>query len=75
MVYNKIDQLKSDEHGLDETPMPLEQLKASFLNGKEPPSVFISAIKKQHLDDLREVLGKQVAKKYYKIYPHYLKGY
>ena len=74
MVYNKIDQLHPENLGHEGEAITLEQLKASFLNGKEPPSVFISALKKQHLGQLREVLGKQVAKKYYTIYPHYLDG-
>ncbi|MGI9545040.1 MAG: GTPase HflX [Cyclobacteriaceae bacterium] len=74
MVYNKIDQYQTKNHIDEEEPVTLDQLKASFLNGKEPPAVFVSALKKQHLDHLREVLGKEVAKKYYTIYPHYLNG-
>ena len=74
MIYNKIDQFHPDSPDPEGEPVTLEQLKASFLNRKEPPAVFVSALKKQHLDQLREVLGKEVAKKYYTIYPHYLKG-
>lgn len=68
-VFNKIDALPPVE---DESE---EKTRFDYLRhmGREKDDhVFISALKKQHIDKLREVIYKQVKKKHFKIFPNYL---
>jgi len=77
LVFNKIDQLKplddelSDE--MDNPPPTLEELKNTYLGKGENSSVFISAINKDNIDEFKEVLMEKVKKRYYTIFPNYLK--
>lgn len=81
-VYNKIDiwqeqqeaeeAEKLNDHDYldgDLTPLP----EATYLNEGED-TVFISAVKKQNIDCLRERLYEKVADKFYTIYPNYQKN-
>lgn len=61
-VYNKIDKLEETEES------------ESLLNGKNSKSVFMSAVKKENLDRLREVILKEVRKVHMKIYPNYVQN-
>ncbi len=61
-VYNKIDKLEETE------------ATESLLNGKNGESVFMSAVKKENLDRLREVILKEVRKVHMKIYPNYMQN-
>ncbi len=76
LVFNKIDQYKNPEIGefdLIESKIPtLEALKQMYL-GKLPKAIFISAVQKENISELRELLFREVAEKYYTIYPNYLK--
>jgi GTP-binding protein HflX len=73
-VFNKIDQYSYDpeERPFDEdTPRPLEELKASYIAKGEHASIFISAIKKTNIDELRSQVADLVKEKHYQIFPNY----
>lgn len=79
MVFNKIDLLQPHsgngeevEEG-QEPPMTLEQLKSTFMGKGETSTVFISAEKRENLDDLRKAIFEKVEKRHYTIFPNYLK--
>lgn len=76
LVFNKIDQYKKQEHEefdfvTNGTPS-LQDLKQMYL-GKQPRAIFISATQKENIQELRNLILQEVAKKYYTIYPNYLK--
>jgi GTP-binding protein HflX len=73
LVYNKIDRINGafQERFDLEPPVDQKQLKASFMN-EESDVVFISAHKKENIDELRETIYDKVTKKHYSIYPNYL---
>lgn len=79
IVFNKIDQFKHDidEEILEEMenpPVTLEELKQTYMAKEDVKSVFISATKKQNIDELRSVLLEGVMEKHMKIFPNYLKN-
>lgn len=66
MVFNKIDRYNPEEHswfseeeGID-IPVPLEQLKRTWMAKVNSPTVFISAAKKLNIEELRSKLLKTV---------------
>ncbi|WP_224994498.1 GTPase HflX [Cesiribacter sp. SM1] len=67
MVYNKVDAMPEEERlNIQETGVPEES---------EQPvvdRVFISALKKQNIEVLREAVNEQVKERHYQIYPNYL---
>lgn len=68
-VFNKIDALPPAE---DESE---EKNRFEYLHhiGRPKDSyVFISALKKENIDELRSIIYKQVKKKHFKIFPNYL---
>ncbi len=74
LVFNKIDNYKYDpeDKPFDESsPVPLEELKESYLNKSEKDAIFISAIKKQNIKELREVIADHVKERHYMIFPNY----
>ncbi len=74
LVFNKIDNYKYDpeDRPFDEnTPVPLEELKATYLSKSDKEAIFISAAKKQNIRELREILADHVKEKYYMIFPNY----
>lgn len=75
LVFNKIDQYKNpegDEFEIAQSKVPtLEALKQMYI-GKLPKAIFISAVEKENINELRQLLFKEVAEKYYTIYPNYL---
>ena len=73
LVYNKIDQLNGqfEERFELDNPVSLDQLKATFMNSGSD-TVFISAAKKLHIEELREALYYKVSKLHFTIYPNYL---
>lgn len=85
MVFNKIDNYKPfdeenylDEDGLDAAPPELttgeltEQLKRSYMAQKAEHTVFISAEKKENLDELRDMIFKLVKERHFTIYPNWV---
>lgn len=77
LVLNKIDAYQNpalengapfEKHGGKPT---LEQLKATYLN-RMPRAVCISAAQKINIDELRQMMMQEIAKKYFSIYPNFL---
>lgn len=71
-VFNKIDQFRNKEYPPfeDHPPATLEEWKNTYL-AKQQKAVFISAVLKQNIDELRKILFKEVEKRYYEIYPNF----
>jgi len=79
MVFNKIDQFKNDIdpeilEEMENPPLSLDQLKASYIGKGETEAVFISATKKENIAELRRAIFKKVEKKHMTIFPNYLKN-
>ncbi len=75
LVFNKIDNFQNKELPLfedneDEPPATLQEWKDSYL-AKENRAVFISAVKKQNIDELKEMLFELVQTRYYEIFPNH----
>ncbi|PWJ59465.1 GTP-binding protein HflX [Dyadobacter jejuensis] len=83
LVFNKIDLYKpdfnkdednlpfEDEEDQEEEPV-LEQLKKSYIAKKAEHVVFISAEKKENMEELRSTLFGMVKEKHFSIYPNWL---
>jgi GTP-binding protein HflX len=77
LVFNKIDQYKlgemeEDEENEDFSHDPLEALKASYIGKSDTKAVFISAAKRENIEELRDVLLEEVKKKHFTIYPNFV---
>ena len=73
LVFNKIDQYVNPESDdLMTTKPTLEQLKSSYLNQKDMKVIFISALNKDNVEELRNTLAEAVEEVYHLIYPNYL---
>lgn len=78
MVFNKIDRYAENtsaeltEVEKEHLPPSLEQLKASYINKERSPAVFISAVKKENIEELKDLLYDKVVEKHLLIYPNYL---
>jgi GTP-binding protein HflX len=79
LVFNKIDLLNThsqqpeDEQADSEPlPVPLDALKATYMNKGSENVVFISASQQTNIEELRKVLLSHVTRIYYTIYPNYL---
>lgn len=72
IVYNKIDQFRSEE--LDEFDGDITAFlnSGNIMNGKNEESVYISATKKLNIKDLRKKIFDHVKQAHLKIYPNYL---
>jgi GTP-binding protein HflX len=72
VIYNKIDQVESEE--LDEFEGDILEYFASrsIMNGNSGESVYISATKKLNIQALKALIFKQVKKEHLRIYPNYL---
>lgn len=76
LVFNKIDayrpsdaaQFEAESEGLS----TVEFLKRSYLDSKKPKAVFISAERKENLDELRAELLALVKEKHFQIFPNWL---
>lgn len=75
LVYNKIDLYTPELDKIEEEetqPDILSQLKAShFSNGD---AVFISATKKENMEEFRQKIFEKVEKKHFTIFPNYLRN-
>ncbi|CAG4990484.1 GTPase HflX [Dyadobacter sp. CECT 9275] len=81
LIFNKIDLYKPafNDETLAEEDQPvatsesiLEQLKRSYIADKADRVVFISAEKKENIDELRNVIFTLVKEKHFAIYPNWL---
>lgn len=72
LVFNKIDLYRNpDVVELATRPPTISELRQMYM-GKEDQAVFISAEKRENIDELRAVLQKEVVKRHYTIYPNYV---
>lgn len=79
LVFNKLDLFKPEsEEGLDDhlateedLQKNLERLKNSYLKKNTENVVFISAEKKENLEELRNILLDKVRERHFKIYPNW----
>ncbi len=79
IVFNKLDKFQPEsEEGLDnhmateeDLKANLERLKQSYLGKNTENIVFISATKKENLNELREILLNLVTEKHFIIYPNW----
>jgi GTPase len=74
LVFNKIDLFRNKENE-DDSLMDLEELKASYMNNPAFKSVFLSAINKKNVHELKTALMEEVSKKHFLMYPNYLNNY
>jgi GTPase len=70
LVLNKIDLYQ--ENLEEEIPRTLENLKASYMNRKDVKTVFISAAKKENIDELKAMVIEEVRKKQNNMFSHNL---
>lgn len=61
-VFNKIDAFKPEEHQIDQQaePLTLDDFKHSWMAKNNSPALFISATKKENVDEFRELLYEEV---------------
>ena len=80
MVFNKIDlfykNLKEYEDAdideyMDKRGL-ITHLKNTFIGKRDREAVFISAAKKENIDELRQILMERASEEHYKIFPNYL---
>jgi GTP-binding protein HflX len=79
LVFNKIDLYRQMLEATDEQiylngEENLSLIRKHYATRKNLSTVFISAKNGENLQDLRDKLGKMVAKRHYTIYPNYLKN-
>ncbi|MFI5217846.1 MAG: GTPase HflX [Bacteroidia bacterium] len=78
LVFNKIDAYRFTEKEHDDlTPhtkenLSLDDLKKSWIAKENKPGVFISAVRKENIDELKRRLGELVKNVHVKRYPNYM---
>jgi GTPase len=75
LVFNKIDALKARWEQTEEEPnFTLEELKNSYLQKNLAHEViFISALAKENIPELRKLVIDVVSERYFQIYPNFLR--
>lgn len=74
MIFNKTDLLQNPEFENNGSDMlSPEQLKSTFISKEGDASVFISAAKKENIEEVKEVIFDKVEQKHFSIFPNYLK--
>src|SRR5258707_2359262 len=71
-VFNKIDAFKPEQHQLEqqEEPLTLDDFKHSWMAKNNSPAVFISATKKENLEEFRSLLYEEVKTLHTERYPY-----
>ena len=71
LIFNKIDQFKDKEYPPfeDNPPATLEEWKQTYL-AKTDRAIFISAVERTNIDELRKMLFREAEQVYYEIYPN-----
>ena len=74
LVFNKIDAFEDKDYPPFEEhpPATIDEWKETYM-GKEYEAIFISAIKKENIEELRKALFQKVSDEYYRIYPNHEK--
>ena len=71
-VFNKIDAFQPEQHQVEEHPEPLtlHDFKNSWMAKNNSPAIFISATKKENLDEFRTLLYDEVKAIHTERYPY-----
>ncbi|TWI99327.1 GTP-binding protein HflX [Mucilaginibacter frigoritolerans] len=71
-VFNKIDAFEPEHHGIEEQtePITLHDFKNSWMAKNNSPALFISATKKENVDDFRSLLYEEVKAIHTERYPY-----
>ena len=71
-VFNKIDEFKPTQHHIDQQaePLTLDDFRQSWMAKNNSPAVFISATKKENIDEFRALLYKEVKELHTERYPY-----
>lgn len=78
LVFNKIDAIPlfdfegNEEHKEEHIPLTIEELKQTWMAKVDHPCVFISAMKKENIQELRDVMYEQLKARHLAIYPNKL---
>ena len=79
LVFNKTDQYKGEldediSEAVENKPLTLNQLKQTYMAREGMESVFISAVIRENINELRSALVEKVKERHFTIFPNYLKG-
>jgi GTP-binding protein HflX len=71
-VFNKIDAFKPIQHNMEEQaePLTLHDFKNSWMAKNNSPAIFISATKKENIEEFRSLLYEEVKAKHVERYPY-----
>ena len=71
-VFNKIDAFKPEQHQLEQQaePLTLDDFKHSWMAKNNSPAIFISATKKENVDEFRSLLYEEVKAIHTERYPY-----
>ncbi len=71
-VFNKIDAFQPTQHHLEQhaEPLTLDDFKHSWMAKNNSPAIFISATKKENLDEFRDLLYEEVKAMHVVRYPY-----
>jgi GTP-binding protein HflX len=71
-VFNKIDAFRPEQHQLEQQaePLTLEDFKHSWMAKNNSPAIFISATKKENVDEFRDLLYEEVKAIHTERYPY-----
>jgi len=76
LVFNKMDlykpEMEEEEEPLYEDGAQLTKLKKTYISKSQDKTIFISAEKKENLNELRQILAEMVAEKHFTIFPNWL---
>lgn len=72
MIFNKIDayHFEPDENDTEQEEVSLEQLKKTWMSQTKYPTLFISATKKDHWDELKSTLYQEIRKVHIQRFPY-----
>lgn len=71
-VFNKIDAFKPEDHQIEqqEEPLTLDDFKHSWMAKNNSPAIFISATKRENVDEFRTLLYEEVKAIHMERYPY-----
>ncbi|MDN3581733.1 GTPase HflX [Mucilaginibacter flavus] len=71
-VFNKIDAFKPEDHQIEQQaePLTLDDFKHSWMAKNNSPAIFISATKKENVDEFRAMLYEEVKAIHTERYPY-----
>jgi GTP-binding protein HflX len=71
-VFNKIDAFKPTQHQIDQQaePLTLDDFEHSWMAKNNSPAIFISATKKENIDEFRALLYEEVKALHMERYPY-----